>query len=168
MVCCACVSLVNHSCDDNAYHCYEPNTNVKLLISSRAIKQGEEITIAYQDFTDPATGKPPSFCREVLSGKWGIVCSPDCACYDKEKVQRAERARELDRSIMSRSQRGDFAGALSDARKLLNMKANTSLSRQRTFYDAFQLAVTRRATMKEAIKYAKEAYELAVQTKGPR
>ena len=175
---CIKMSRVNHSCLPNAYQVDEPGYGVKMLIVRRSIKEGEEITIAYLDhfdpvrFNDATTARGAGLGKLILSEKYGIKCSSDCACHEEVYLEEVQRAGELDAMILKQGSYGKVQDALRNVDSLLRLfdKPDSATSapttRLRALYDGFQIGITKRATLKKAMKYAKEAHVLAVHVYG--
>jgi hypothetical protein len=94
------VSRVNHACIPNAHQSNQEVGNyvVKVIVSEKLIKAGEEICISYSSFTDIFIEEKNN--AEFLLDPWGIVCPPDCGCKDPEKKALLQRARHLNKVLM--------------------------------------------------------------------
>eukprot|EP00798_Chlamydomonas_sp_ICE-L_P013516 gene13516-19381_t len=165
-VLCVRMSRVNHSCTPNATHWMDEVNGVKILTADKDIQAGEEITITYTNYGDPSSGLSASEHRHRLEAKWGIQCPEDCSCRDLGRAAMISEMSSLDAEIMRRGCMSDFSGALRAAKQLLKIyEKGHSLplvSYQRTLYDAFQMAVTRRSTLPEAKDFIRRAYDAAL------
>ena len=116
------MSRVNHSCDPNAYHYHEKDTGTNLLLSSKPIKQGEEIFINYFDFSDISTTNTSESTRNMLSFKWGINCPVDCLCRNEEYLRNVEYARALDSQIFTFGSIGRMDKAYTCAERVIETR----------------------------------------------
>jgi hypothetical protein len=67
------MSRVNHSCLGSTTHLYLENRRAKILVASRDINEGEEITFSYQ------AGKKTDERKRILRVTYGFVCQcPPC------------------------------------------------------------------------------------------
>ena len=165
---CLRLSRVNHACDGrcNASHTFDGTfgAGAVVLLAERDIEAGEEITFSYL----PGVKAPGRILRE----KWGIACGPGCSCTDPVYQELVERAARLDGQILSFSRASDTARALSAAKQLIAIEGGGLLRiptnrRVRARFDAFQMAISRRATLGQAGRFIAEAHELASRAYGP-
>ncbi|KAF3910762.1 hypothetical protein ABW20_dc0100574 [Dactylellina cionopaga] len=87
------ISLINHSCLPNTYHCWNSNIECETIHATQLIKSGEEITIAYaqNDFSES---------RKIhLKNAFGFDC--DCAlCSLPPREIRVSDARRTQINIL--------------------------------------------------------------------
>jgi len=166
------LSRVNHACDPSAAKVADDDLGVNVVCALRAIRAGEEVTISYLPCDDPSTDREPAAAREVLSGHYGILCPSDCRCRDERLAALMARARELDARVFALGGRCDTAGAVAAAEDLLALYDEARLprlhmARARTLYDAFQVAVMRRARSAEAAGFLRRAREIHARSYHP-
>jgi hypothetical protein len=90
----ATMSRVDHHCMGNADHKYLENRDVKILVASRNIQEGEEITISY------VYGEGSEERKWRLQADNNFTCS--CTvCQNPDLEAKLTRATELDPSIMN-------------------------------------------------------------------
>jgi hypothetical protein len=109
---CARISRANHSCDQNASYDFDETLGVFILSSEKDIQKGEEICISYAQCDDPGNSTTPDMARDRLVGKWGIVCTLGCRCYDRNLALLWPKMKLLDAKIMSSGSQGDVSSAL--------------------------------------------------------
>ena len=165
---CARISRCNHACAANAYHWFEPSTKTKLLVARRPIGKGEEVCIDYMG--DDKEHWEPKFRSVMLLMKWRIKCPADCVCKREEVRMLHQRMCEMTDDILRLGSSGREALAERKAVMLLKMQEDAQeahVAIARTFYDAFQVTVVRRATMGKAKKYIQSAYDIHLEVLGP-
>ena len=87
------MSRVNHHCLGNTIHRYLENRGAKILVASRAIQEGEEITFSY------VSQSSFNVRRTKLSLTYRLICNCNiCTNPDMES--------ELDTSHIARERRG--------------------------------------------------------------
>ena len=164
------MARVNHACLANAVHFFDADSQVKILVASRAIAKGDEVTVTYvtQEALDASPIKVSR--KQLLAMKWHI--SPcDCrSCQDPDLDRKLDQVAELDKKLMAfgstaKFDRGLKCGAL--LIKLYDELQESPLIYARTYYDMFQLAVTRRATLAKAKHYIKLARDNRALFLGP-
>lgn len=143
---------VNHSCIGNTDHLYIPKDKTKLLIASKRIPAGDEITFAY--IHNPKL-------KMVLSLKWGFDCS--CTgCTDNVLKDNLMEMIALDNEILKKGESGKVSEAIRYAKRLLHLHKqmeSSSISVSRVNYDLFSLCISNRGTHADVRKYIKLAYE---------
>lgn len=152
-VLCARMSRVNHSCNPNAFHIYDVNFKVKILVSERDIHVGDEICISYPNWDDPSSNVSPQDARLGLQMKWGIECDPNCRCYDSNVLHYVAQARNLDDQIFEKTRTADIKGAMDAADNLITLheaQGTKLMSMMRTYYDRFQLSIMTKKTLHKA------------------
>lgn len=92
------VSRCNHGCNYNVQYWWTPSEEdvcTMVLVAAREIQKGEEIVTAYVSFDNCWHDISADECRQELSSEWGIMCPPDCICYDKERNRMIAQYRKL-------------------------------------------------------------------------
>ena len=162
-VLCLRISRVNHSCRENAFHYWDRTFKVKILFSEREIQEGEEICFSYKNHTDISAGVSFEYGRSILNLKWGIRCPPTCLCYDHEAEKIKNKCFQLDKDIMDLAVHGQVEKALTKAKSLLKYEEENGYSwcsKKRTLYDAFQVAIMKKKTLKEGEEYIRKVCEI--------
>lgn len=169
---CGRIARANHDCNPNAAHYLDETFNVKILFSERDIQPGEEICISYTGFSDCAFSITAENARFYLRQKWNIQCSNGCYCYKNEVIQMALRAKCLDDKIYQvASTTSDTVKALQLIRELLDIHEtlpSSQVSKMRTFYDGFQIAIMKKSTISAANSFIRAAYEIKSQIVSPQ
>ena len=148
------MSRVNHDCLANADHQFVQHRGVKILVASRAIRRGEEETISYVGIYETRVQRQMRLC--VYDFQCNCI-----ACTDSDLEVKLASLRDLDASIMDLGSRGNIEAAMRKGRKLIQVYDELRFSSwlyQRTYYDLFQVAITKRKFLSEGIKYIKLAY----------
>lgn len=162
----------NHHCAPNASHYYDEINGLKILIANRDIAVGEEICISYTNFGDVSeTDMSAEEHREVLSRKWHIQCPPDCFCYNQDFITALEEAKVLDFAVMDfgRNRQTELAiSAGEDLLKYHRLYNSGYASMARTYYDLFQICITKRKFLAIGLQYLYQAYVLSTQCTGQR
>jgi len=132
------IGRVNHDCVGNCEHFYVAEHGVMLLVASRAIARGEEISFSYVN--DCATYAQ----RTAKLRHWGITRCDCSACAAPEGAASAalEEMSRLDAAMLAQGERGKIERALRTGRKLLQLYASHSASlmlRSRACFDLFGL-----------------------------
>jgi hypothetical protein len=154
------VSRANHSCNSNAFHWSDETFKVIVLVARKDIQPGEEITISYTNFDDISQTLSSNFARGILENKWGIICPSDCYCRQDSVNSLVAKMKALDRSVYDKLSSGNANDALTDVKKLLSLYGTTNLvdmNLQRTYYDAFQVCITKRKTLRQGLEYLKKS-----------
>jgi hypothetical protein len=154
---CITMSRVNHHCVGNTMHWFVPEHGVIILVASRTIQAGEEITFAYVDFL--AHPQPTG----ALRYSWDIHCQCEF-CTDGTQREKLIRMHGLDKEIVAYGRTFQFDQAFRAGEELLRLYDEVQdgpFMYARTYYDLFQVAVTRRATLDQAQEYANRAYQEA-------
>jgi hypothetical protein len=175
-VMCVRVARINHSCEPNAYHVYDPAAKCKVVLCQFPVRAGQEISISYVNAFDPS--RRTEGVHEYLAllrAHWGIACPQDCVCADEEVLASVESARYLDSSIEQLCALGKLAPALGYCETLLDLyededyhRVVTDNIRIRTLIDACTMAVMRADTAEKAQKFATLAHALLASTMGPK
>ena len=169
---CARISRANHNCNPNAAHYLDKTFKAKVLYAERDIQSGEEICISYTNFTDCSSLTSPEEARYILAHKWKVQCSTDCYCFQAEKVEAAERAKYLDNEIqVIASTTPNTTKALKLIRELLRIHESlpsSQVSKMRTYYDGFQIAIMKRETMQAALSFIQAAYDIKRRILSPK
>jgi len=170
---CLRIARVNHACNANANHWYDPTFGVKILFAERDIEVGEEICINYMPFNDCSNEVLACEARFFLEMKWGIICKDYCSCRSaavRDREALIEEARNTDKRINQLSSKGNDAMAIREVDRLLSLHdtiGSSYISRKRTYYDGFQVAVMKRRSLKRAKDFALKAYEIEAATTSP-
>jgi len=150
------MSRINHECMPNADHQFLHHRGVKILVASRVIRKGEQMTISYT-----ASFKPRDARRAHLAHYYSFNCN--CSvCNDPTLERKLNRAHELDERILQLASSGNVEAAMRNGRALLQIYNELSFSSwlyQRSYYDLFQVAITKKRTVSEGRKYIRLAYE---------
>ena len=152
------MSRVNHHCLGNTIHRYLENRGAKILVASRAIQEGEEITFSY------VSQSSFNVRRAKLSLTYRFICNCN-ACTNPDIESELEKLQSLDDAILQFGSMGRVDQALQKGKALLALYDRYQMSSWmyfRTYYDLYQVAITKRKTMKQGIRYIKLAYESAM------
>lgn len=168
-VLCVTMSRVNHAClpnctystkyigTDDDVHDGSNRREYKVLIASRPISSGEEITISYISSMSE---------KHMLWRKWHFHCTCH-VCQDPTKGAQLRQCEELDAQFLIDAQRAQFGeterlpraiSACHQLLKLYDCLQRSAIAYLRTYYDLFQVCVMRR----ESLKKAQVAISLAV------
>ncbi len=152
------ICRVNHDCVGNCEHYYLAEHGVMMLVATRNIRAGQEVTFSY--VSDCATHGQ----RTEKLMHWGIHCQCSvCAAPAGATGEALDRMAKLDATLLAQGSRGKIDKALKTGRKLLDLYAEHSSSlmlRSRTCYDMFGLAVTQRSSQAEAQRLIDESVAL--------
>ena len=147
-------SRVNHDCVGNSNHFYDEDLGVKLLVANDYITVGTEITFSY-------ASKSPTPERIMRMQLRGFTCSC-AACKNPDLAAKLDRVLELDDTILNLGSWGKAEHAIQAGKSLIKLydelKA-TDMLYSRTYYDLYQVAITKQKTVKQGIVFIKEAYE---------
>ena len=132
------MSRVNHHCLGNAVHQYLQHRDAKILVASRDILEGEEVTFSY------VNNIPRRVRREELTMNYEFSCS--CSvCTDPRLEAKLSESRELDDAIPRMGFNGKIELAIRKGRRLIAIYDAIGASSwlyQRTYYDLFQVTIT--------------------------
>ena len=153
------MSRINHECMPNSDHYFLHHRGVKILVASRSIRKGEQVTISYTPKYKPRDAR-----RAHLAHNYRFQCN--CSvCNDPTLEQKLNRAHEMDESILHLGSAGKAEAALRKGRLLIQIYDELSFSSwlyHRTYYDLFQVAIIRNRSVREGRKYIRLAYESAL------
>lgn len=155
----------NHACLSNTQPCYMKDIGILVLVASRQIMPGEEITYQYINDFSPEI-------YDQLQSKWGFQCRCK-ACENSEIGEALRRINDLDNKLLAYGRSGKYDMALRCGKSLIALYDKLQESPrfyERTYFDMFQMAVTRQSTMKDAVKYirlALESHVLFIGADGP-
>eukprot|EP00978_Attheya_sp_CCMP212_P019254 scaffold53688_cov55-Attheya_sp.AAC.1 len=153
------LSRINHHCLGNSDHQFLAHRGVKILVASCGIQKGEEVKIAYT-----AVYKPREERRAHLLRIYKFQCS--CSgCEDDAVEMKLAKANELDEGILTTGSRGKVELALRRGQALLKIYDELNCSTwlyQRTYYDLFQVAITKKKFVEDGRKYIRKTYEAAL------
>jgi hypothetical protein len=150
------MSRVNHSCIGNTTHLYLENRRAKILVASRDIQEGEEITFSYRP------GKKTDERKRILRVTYGFVCHCVACTINPEIEYMLARSTELDKEIMEYGSMGKIDQAIQKGKALLQIYDKLGVSSwlyKRTYYDMFQVAITKRKSLKDGSEYIRKAHE---------
>jgi len=149
------MSRVNHSCLGNSEHLYLENRCARILVATRVIEKDEEISFSYNSSLNLPMRKA------FLKARYGFDCN--CAVCTNPSIEDDFRhMKELDEAIFQRGSLGDSAGAIRAGKRLLELYEKYHVSSwkyQRTYYDLYQMAITKERTIADGIRYTRKAYE---------
>ena len=142
------------ACLDNCANEYLPEHGVKILVASRALRAGDELTHSYiNEFGADR--------RQFMLDKWGFACVC-AACSDGALDRKLRRLHALDDELGAHMGSARFDEGLRCGREMLvlydELHEGPRLYAQ-LYYDLFQLAVTRRATLAASAAYIRQALE---------
>lgn len=152
------MSRVNHHCTGNTEHYYIVKHKVCILTALRTIEPGEEITFSYVPFA----AEPNLY--QNMHRIWGFSyqCS---ACSSPETMSKLLSMNRLDNQLLEygRSQKFDEAFAVGEELILVYQEFHLStMLFRRTYYDLFQIAIMRKATLDKAQYYIQQALKYLV------
>lgn len=153
------LSRVNHHCLGNSNHRYLDNRNVKILVANRTIEEGEEINFSYTPSKFDAMMR-----RAMLQMNYKFACR--CSvCTNPDLAAELERMKDLDDAILSLGSHGRVEHAMQKGKALIKLYDKHGMSSwlyQRTYYDLYQVAITKRKTYSQGVKFIKKSYEAAL------
>jgi SET domain/MYND finger len=153
------MSRVNHHCLGNSTHRYLENRKVKILVASRNIEEGEEITFSYVSQNLDSTMR-----KAKLGLNYNFTCR--CSvCNNPDLEAELERMKELDDAILSLGSAGNVELAMRKGKALIKLYDRHGISSwiyQRTYYDLYQVAITKRKTWSQGVKFINKAYDSAL------
>jgi MYND finger/SET domain len=156
------MSRVNHHCEGNSDHRYMEHRGVKLLVARTAIEPGEEITMSYT----------PGQLRMERQAKLFMVYGFHCTCNvcnDTQWEMKLRRAKELDDAIIANGSHGRIENALRQGKELIRLYDELDYSTwmyTRTYYDLFQVAITKQKHVADGRNYIRKAMEAALAYSG--
>jgi len=154
-------SRVNHDCIGNADHYYVPDLKLMLLVAKCAIPAGTEVTFSY-------AGSASSTQRGMMLRARGFQCTCT-ACQDPAIASELDRALELDQKILSFGSFGNVGQAIRAGESLIKLHDKFHASDRlysRVYYDLFQIAITKKSSVKLGSKYILQAYTHALRFYG--
>ncbi|KAJ1458567.1 hypothetical protein M885DRAFT_561790 [Pelagophyceae sp. CCMP2097] len=145
-------SRVNHDCVGNSAHVFVPEHGLMLLVANFEISRGAEVTFSYCE-------QVPSKAERAwkLQFAWGFSCAC-AACNDAGLGAKLDRVYDLDAAVARLGSTGNVAASLRAGRALVCLYDELRLPRRlysRTFYDMFQIAISKRAHHRDAFKFIK-------------
>ena len=148
------IARANHACLANTRQHFLKDDGVMILVASRNISIDEEITYQYiSNFS--------SDTYSLLQSKWKFQCK--CrACVDAEIGEALRRINEIDSKILSFGRNAKYDMALRSGRSLIALYDKLEESPkfyERTYYDMFQIAVSRSTTLNDARHFLRLALE---------
>ncbi|KAK6536587.1 hypothetical protein TWF281_000814 [Arthrobotrys megalospora] len=163
------ISFINHSCLPNTHHSWNDLTKRETIHSTRLIKSGEELTIAY------ATEDPSKLRQKKLKENFGFTCTCQLCSLSPRKIKFSDRRRgeiqALDNSIAYGGKiLTDPTGCLKDCRRLVKLleeeyQGCSQALEARAYYDAFQICAGQ-GDQARARVMAERGYKLRVCCEG--
>jgi hypothetical protein len=150
-------SRVNHDCVGNVTHYYVPDQQLKLLVANRDIPAGSEVSFSY-------AGSVSSDTRAIIMAVRGFHCSCT-ACQNPKIADKLDRSLELDKKICELGSQGKTEQAIRAGESLIKLHDElkaSDMQYSRVYYDLYQIAITRKKTVKLGTKYIREAYTHAL------
>mmetsp|Transcript_1608 Transcript_1608/g.4671 ORF Transcript_1608/g.4671 Transcript_1608/m.4671 type:complete len:334 (+) Transcript_1608:448-1449(+) len=154
-------SRANHDCVGNANHYYDHGIGLRLLVANRDITAGTEITFSY-------AGTSSCDERAMLIASRGFTCRCS-ACQVPEVGAKLDKLIELDRAIVILGSNGNVEAAIRAGTRLIKIYDDLELSDilySRTYYDLFQVSITKSSTVKKGHAFIKKAYTHALKFYG--
>jgi hypothetical protein len=148
---------VNHDCVGNVTHYYVPDQQLKLLVANRDIPAGSEVSFSY-------AGSVSSDTRAIIMAVRGFHCSCT-ACQNPKIADKLDRSLELDKKICELGSQGKTEQAIRAGESLIKLHDElkaSDMQYSRVYYDLYQIAITRKKTVKLGTKYIREAYTHAL------
>jgi hypothetical protein len=149
------MSRVNHHCLGNSDHQYLHHRDARILVASCDINEGEEVTFAY------IGNKTRDARRSQLMMTYAFICS--CSvCTDPGLEAKLSESRELDDAIPRMGGDGRIELAIRKGRRLTAIYDEIGASSwlyHRTYYDLFQVAITKSRYVTDGKEYIRQAYE---------
>jgi hypothetical protein len=145
------ISRINNSCIGNSEHGFLQKQNIMLLVATRNISIGEEITFSYINYNVNR--------RFLFKDKWNFICKCP-ACTNPEINKQLKRMAKLDKIMISPGLSID--DALFNGESLIKIYDDlgaSTLAYGRTYYDMFQYAITKKTTQDLAKKYIQLALD---------
>lgn len=121
-------------------------------------------------FNDISNSRTSASARSQLQSTWGIVCPDDCLCRDKQLEEIIWKSKQLDQRILNLGSQGNPGAALIAVKKLMaNQEIIHSglISKARTLYDGFQIAIMKRSTMSQAHEFIRNACDIYASITSP-
>jgi hypothetical protein len=150
-------SRINHCCLGNATHQFMEHRDIRILVASRPIMKGEEITFSYL-----GSHKSRDERRERLQRyPYQFVCKCP-VCTSPELETKLDRAEQLDSAILDLGSLTKIEAALEKGKALIAIYDELGMSSwcyQRTYHDLFQVAITKKRYCKDGERFIRLAYE---------
>lgn len=142
------LSRVNHACFPNAD--WWDDKKELILVTRSPVSTGEEFTFSYTNHMDPVIdGWSSEKARELLIGKWGIKCAPECECYDQRRVSQIQKARALESIIPHKIQKNLTIDAFHISEALLQLHKDIKSSefqQMSVMYNVFCIGIVNEST----------------------
>jgi hypothetical protein len=145
------ISRVNHGCDNNTEHFYENEMKVIVMIASRDISKGEELTFQYKRGRE---GRPH------LLFKWGIICGIRCICWKQDGI--FDEITRLDNLILECIKERKLEEGIGAVDMLIKTyeKINNVSGLAKAYYDGFQVCVMRADMVEKGVEYINKYLDL--------
>ena len=158
------MAIANHDCLGNADHMYLEEYGVRILVASRAIRQGEEIRHYY---TDPLAPRQPR--RAKLRRLYGFQCH--CAlCSSSALEAHVDRANDLSASMELLLEMGEVGLYIEEGKELLRVYDELAVLSTKlymwVYFDLFRAAIMRKDTVEEGVQYLRQAHQCYVDYTG--
>ncbi|KAL7534043.1 hypothetical protein ACHAXR_005602 [Thalassiosira sp. AJA248-18] len=154
-------SRVNHECLGNSDHRYDVGLELMLLVATQDIPAGSEVTFSY-------ACNQPTTERALIASFRGFQCT--CrACQYPDIAAKLDRTLELNDKIFELGSHGRTDQAIQVGRSLINLYDELQLSDMlyvRTYYDMYQVAITKQKSVQLGSKFIREAYRHALRFYG--
>ena len=148
-------SRVNHDCIGNSHHAFDDEKDLLLLVASRTIPKGEEISYSYTFLTPHAHALAKhTFC-------WNFTC--ECrACKCPDVAHKLDLMIEYDKQVVAHAKNMRMEEGTKTALKLIELYdefQSSSYLYSRIYTDLYHMAITKRETFEQGMKYIKLAFE---------
>lgn len=153
------LSKANHCCLGNSDHQYFDHRRVKILVSSKPIAKGEEITFSY------VSSLKWNERKLKLAGYPYLFQCKCVACTSQSVEEKLAKVWKLDDEILRLGGQGKVEMALRKGELLLNLYEELGLSMwlyQRTYYDLFQVCITKQKFLSQGRRYIGMAHQALV------
>ena len=153
---CVTTSRFNHSCLPNCSRYFVEDHKLMVIAAMQPIAVDEEMTISYT--TSKIEDGLEAF-QEFVRSTWGFVCSCP-ACQDPKIFSKLTQMHRMDAAMFEMGSSGRELEAYAVGEQLLRLYDELSIGcawQGRTYYDMFQMSVSRRATLPQAAECARQA-----------
>ena len=152
-------SRFNHACIPNCERFYISRHGLLVITTGRKISQGEELTLSY---TSEHYEHGYDKFQQYLNRAWGFTCS--ClACQTPRTFKALASITKMDDELIKLGSSGHEMDAFKLGKRLIGIYDELGTCRyllyNRTYYDMFQMTVTKRSSLKTAKKCAQLALD---------
>lgn len=159
---CVIASRFNHSCVPNCGRFFISDHELMTVYVTKPIKVDGELTISYA-CKGYESGDLQGF-QAFMMQSWGFQCTCD-VCKDPYLFQKLAQVHLNDRNIYTLGSTGKEAQAFELGEETIRLYdklgMGPDLKVSRTYYDMFQMSVSRRSTIPKAIECARKALEIS-------